>query len=263
MGSMERPDVEQVSGLSPVISIEQKTVSKNPRSTVGTITEVYDFMRLLFARAGEAYSYETGKKMVQFTDEQIIEHILTQFDEKKAVILSPLVRSRKGHYRELFEQLHKKGYLKVRVDGEIVNIEPGMQLDRYKIHDIEAVVDRLKINEANILRIRSAIQMAMQQGNGLMFLLDVETNKLLPFSKKLMCPDTGISYDEPSPNAFSYNSPYGYCPACKGIGYTQEMDLKLVIPNDKKSINEGGLAPRRNIARYRHFSSVKKNCEAL
>ncbi len=243
IGNMERPDVEQISGLSPVISIEQKTTGRNPRSTVGTITEIYDFLRLLFARIGEAYSYETGEKMVRYTEEQMKERISQQFDGKKVVLLAPLVRGRKGHYRELFEQIRKQGYAKVRVDGEILDITPAMQVDRYKVHDIEAVVDRLKIGDDRRDRLNSSLQIALKMGNGLIFLMDADTGVVTAFSKHLMDPKSGISYEEPSPNSFSFNSPYGACPVCNGLGEVNEVDITKVIPDDSKCINEGAIAP--------------------
>lgn len=243
IGNMERPDVEQISGLSPVISIEQKTTGRNPRSTVGTITEIYDFLRLLFARIGEAYSYETGEKMVRYTEEQMKEQISQQFDGKKVVLLAPLVRGRKGHYRELFEQIRKQGYAKVRVDGEILDITPAMQVDRYKVHDIEAVVDRLKIGDDRKDRLNSSLQIALKMGNGLIFLMDADTGVVTAFSKHLMDPKSGISYEEPSPNSFSFNSPYGACPVCNGLGEVNEVDITKVIPDDSKCINESAIAP--------------------
>ncbi len=243
IGNMERPDVEQISGLSPVISIEQKTTGRNPRSTVGTITEIYDFLRLLFARIGEAYSYETGERMMRYTEEQMKERISQQFDGRKVVLLAPLVRGRKGHYRELFEQIRKQGYAKVRVDGEILDITPAMQVDRYKVHDIEAVVDRLKIGADRKDRLNSSLQIALKMGNGLIFLMDADTGAVTAFSKHLMDPKSGISYEEPSPNSFSFNSPYGACPTCNGLGEVNEVDIAKVIPDDSKSINEMAIAP--------------------
>jgi excinuclease ABC subunit A len=218
MGEMERPDVDKISGLSPVISIEQKTTNRNPRSTVGTVTEVYDFMRLLFARASEAYSYETGKKMVKFTDEEIIADVYKKYPNKKITILAPIVRGRKGHYRELFEETRKKGFVKVRIDGELKDLVPKLQVDRYKIHDIEIVVDRLVVSNEMKMRMLQSIQQSLQIGKGLVFALVHEPDKLVQYSKKLMCAETGISYEEPSPNTFSFNSPYGACPGCKGLG---------------------------------------------
>ncbi|MGB0886022.1 MAG: excinuclease ABC subunit UvrA [Chitinophagales bacterium] len=243
LGGLERPDVDKITGLSPVISIEQKTVGKNPRSTVGTITEIYDFLRLLFARASDAYSYKTGQKMVQFSEDQIAEKIKTNFDDKKIVVLAPLVRNRKGHYRELFESLIKKGYLKVRVDGHIIDLEPKMQLDRYKIHDIEAVVDRMRVKEETKQRLNKSIEEALKIGDGLMYVLDVDKKHVLPFSKNLMDADSGLSYDKPSPNSFSFNSPYGMCKNCKGLGFTMQVSEEAMIPDPKLSIARGGLAP--------------------
>ena len=248
IGEMERPDVEQITGLSPVISIEQKTTGRNPRSTVGTVTEVYDFLRLLFARAGEAYSYVTGKKMVKYTEEQIIQNMLERFAGQKIALLAPIIRSRKGHYRELFEQVRKQGYTKVRVDGEIVEITPGMQLDRYKIHDVEIVVDRLKIGDDRGERLTESIGIALRLGDGLMQVLELDqasnpTGTVHNYSKNLMCPDSGISYDEPSPNTFSFNSPYGMCPHCKGLGEVNEVEMALVVPDPEKTINEIAIVP--------------------
>ncbi len=241
IGNIERPDVEQITGLSPVISIEQKTTSRNPRSTIGTTTELYDFLRLLYARLGEAYSYNTGERMVSYTEEQIIQKLVTQYSENSIIILAPLVRGRKGHYRELFQDLTKKGYLKVRVDGEIIDIVPKMQLDRYKIHDVELVVDRLKVQEKDIQRLRTSVQTALNFGNDLIFIQNWETKKTETFSKALICPTTGISYEEPSPNTFSFNSPYGSCPTCKGIGSVKKADIRKIITDDSKSIEEGGI----------------------
>lgn len=243
MGEMERPDVDKISGLSPVISIEQKTTNRNPRSTVGTVTEVYDFMRLLFARASDAYSYETGKKMVKFTDEEILADIYKKYPNKKITILAPIVRGRKGHYRELFEETRKKGFVKVRIDGEIKDLVPKLQVDRYKIHDIEIVVDRLVVNSEMRLRMLQSIQQSLQIGKGLVFALVHEPDKLIQYSKKLMCADTGISYEEPSPNTFSFNSPYGACPGCKGLGQQHAINLEAVIPDATISIAEGGIVP--------------------
>lgn len=242
LGGMERPDVDKISGLSPVIAIEQKTTSKNPRSTVGTITEIYDFMRLLFARTGEAYSYVTGKKMERMSEDQMLRNILQQFDGKPVNILAPVVKGRKGHYRELFEQIRKQGYLKVRVDGEIVDLAPKMQLDRYKIHDIEMVIDRLVVTEKDSKRLYSSIQAALKTAKGIIKISDQENNEFF-FSKYLMDPVSGISYDEPQPNTFSFNSPYGACERCDGLGYIYEIEEASVIPNPKLSIMQGGLAP--------------------
>lgn len=243
LGDMERPDVDKITGLSPVISIEQKTTNKNPRSTVGTVTEVYDFLRLLFARIGEAYSYNTGKKMVKWSEEEIVENIYTRFSAKKIVVLAPLIRGRKGHYRELFEEVRKKGFLKIRIDGEIKDLVPKMQVDRYKIHDIELVVDRLAADPEQKVRVSESVQKALQLGNGLLFLLLNDEQKLVQYSRQLMCEESGISYEEPSPNAFSFNSPYGACPVCKGLGNVYQVNLEAIVPDKKLSINEGGIAP--------------------
>ncbi len=242
LGGMERPDVDKLSGLSPVISIEQKTTSKNPRSTVGTITEVYDFMRLLFARAGEAFSYVTGKKMERMSDDQVIERILTEFEGQALNILAPVVKGRKGHYRELFEQIRKQGYVKVRVDGEILDLVPKMQVDRYKIHDIEIVVDRLKVEREDKKRLQTSVMQAMKTAKGIIK-VSTKDNQEQFYSRYLMDAESGISYDEPQPNTFSFNSPYGACPTCDGLGYIFEIDKSAVIPDKKLSIQKGGLAP--------------------
>jgi excinuclease ABC subunit A len=243
MGDIERPDVDKITGLSPVISIEQKTTNRNPRSTVGTITEIYDFLRLLYARAGEAFSFVSGQKMVRYTDNQIIDLILENYSEKTIYILAPLVRARKGHYRELFEHIRKQGFLKVRVDGEVSEISFGMQVDRYKIHDIEAVIDTIKVNDKSLTRLTSSIQTALRQGKGALMTMQITSKNARFYSRLLMDPETGIAYDEPEPNSFSYNSPYGYCPRCKGLGYISEIDLVKVIPDLSKSIRKGGIAP--------------------
>lgn len=242
LGGMERPDVDKISGLSPVIAIEQKTTSKNPRSTVGTITEIYDFMRLLYARTADAYSYVTGKKMERMSEDQMLRSILQQFDGKAVNILAPVVKGRKGHYRELFEQIRKQGYLKVRVDGEIVDLTPKMQLDRYRIHDIEMVVDRLNVTDKDSKRLYSSIQSALKIAKGIIKIADQDNNEFF-FSKYLMDPESGISYDEPQPNTFSFNSPYGACERCDGLGSIYEIDESSVIPDPKLSIMKGGLAP--------------------
>jgi len=242
MGGMERPDVDKVSGLSPVIAIEQKTTSKNPRSTVGTITEIYDFMRLLYARVADAYSYNTGEKMERMSEDQILQNIFNKFDGVAVNILAPVVKGRKGHYRELFEQIRKQGYVKVRVDGEIKDISAKMQVDRYKIHDIEVVIDRLIIDVKDKKRLLDSLQIAMKMGKGVIKISDKDNN-VAHFSKFLMCPTTGISYDEPQPNSFSFNSPYGACERCDGLGYIFVVDKESVIPNPKLSILNGGLAP--------------------
>ena len=243
VGDMERPDVDKITGLSPVISIEQKTTNKNPRSTVGTITEIYDFLRLLYARVGEAYSYNTGKKMVKFSEEEIVSNIFLKFKNKKISLLAPLVRGRKGHYRELFEDIRKKGYLKVRIDGEVKDLVPKMQIDRYKIHDIEVVVDRLAVTDDMKVRLSQSVQKTLQVGKDLMFLLINDDNKTVQYSKQLMCEDTGISYEEPSPNAFSFNSPYGACPTCKGLGTVYTIDMEEVLPDNTKSVKGGAIVP--------------------
>jgi excinuclease ABC subunit A len=243
IGDMERPDVDKITGLSPVISIEQKTTNKNPRSTVGTVTEVYDFFRLLFARIGHAYSYNTGKRMVKWSEEEIVENIFTRFEGQKITLLAPLIRGRKGHYRELFEDMRKKGYLKVRIDGEIKDIVPKMQVDRYKIHDIELVVDRLEVTGDLKARLSQSVQQTLKLGKDLMFVAKASSNAITSYSKLLMCEDTGISYEEPSPNSFSFNSPYGACPVCRGLGTTFHVNLEAVIPDNELSINEGGIAP--------------------
>jgi excinuclease ABC subunit A len=243
IGDMERPDVDKITGLSPVISIEQKTTNKNPRSTVGTITEIYDFLRLLYARAGEAFSYNTGKRMTRFSEEEIMAHIFSNFPKKKLVILAPIIRGRKGHYRELFEQLRKQGYLKVRVDGEILELKERMQVDRYKIHDIELVVDRIQVQDDARVRISQSVQKALALGKGLMFIMEHDSNKVKQYSRQLMCEETGISYEEPSPNTFSFNSPYGACPRCKGLGTIYQINMDEVLPDRSRSINDGALAP--------------------
>jgi len=242
IGDMERPDVDKITGLSPVISIEQKTTNKNPRSTVGTVTEIYDFLRLLFARIGEAYSYNTSKPMVKWSEEEIVENIFKKHKSKKISLLAPLVRGRKGHYRELFEDVRKKGFLKVRVDGEVKDLVPKMQVDRYKIHDIELVVDRLQVTDDLKARLSQSVQQTLKLGKDLMFLL-VDEKNLVQYSKQLMCEDTGISYEEPSPNSFSFNSPYGACPVCRGLGTMFHVNMDSIIPDPSLSISEGGIAP--------------------
>jgi excinuclease ABC subunit A len=260
IGDMERPDVDKITGLSPVISIEQKTTNKNPRSTVGTVTEIYDFLRLLFARIGEAYSYNTGKPMVKWSEEEIIENIFKKYRNKKISLLAPLVRGRKGHYRELFEDVRKKGFLKVRVDGEIKDLVPKMQVDRYRIHDIELVVDRLQVTDDLKARLGQSVQQTLKLGKDLLFLL-VDESKLVQYSKQLMCEDTGISYEEPSPNSFSFNSPYGACPVCKGLGTMFHVNMESIIPDTSLSINEGGIAPlgeERDAWVFRQVQDVAK-----
>lgn len=259
--NMQRPDVDRISGLSPVISIEQKTTNKNPRSTVGTVTEVYDFMRLLFARASDAYSYNTGKKMVKFSEEEIVNNIFTECYGKHISLLAPVVRGRKGHYRELFEEIRKKGFLKVRIDGEIKDLVPKMQVDRYKTHDIEIVIDRIEVTNDFKLRLSQSVEQAMKLGKDLMFVLLRENNKLLSFSRQLMCYETGISYEEPSPNSFSFNSPYGACPQCKGLGAVYAVNLDAVIPDFSKTIKQGGIVPlgeERQAGVYKEVERIAK-----
>ena len=247
LGGMERPDVDKITGLSPVISIEQKTTNKNPRSTVGTTTEIYDYLRLLYARAGRAHSYMTGEPMVKYTEERVVEMIQEDYAGRRILILAPLVRSRKGHYRELFEAMRRKGYLNIRVDGVMKEITQGMKVDRYKNHDIEVVIDKLEVRgkgqEASFERLKKSVELAMKQGEGLIMILDKDTGEAKFFSKRLMCPTSGISYSDPAPNNFSFNSPQGACPHCKGLGYINEIDLTKVIPNRKQNIHEGGIAP--------------------
>jgi len=243
LGNLERPDVDKITGLSPVISIEQKTTNKNPRSTVGTTTEIYDYLRLLYARAGEAYSYYSGERMVKYTEEQITDLILKDYKAKKIYILAPLVRTRKGHYKELFEQIRKKGYLYVRVDGEVREITHGMKLDRYKNHDIEVVIDKLIVGDKDDKRLKQSIATAMRQGEGLLMVLDFQSENIRHYSKRLMCPVTGLSYKEPAPHNFSFNSPQGACPKCKGLGVVNQIDIEKVIPDRKLSIHDGAITP--------------------
>ncbi len=260
IGNMERPDVDKITGLSPVISIEQKSVNKNPRSTVGTITEIYDFLRLLYARIGEAYSYNTGEKMVRYTEEQITDLILKEFDGKRINILAPAVRGRKGHYRELFEHIRQAGFTRVRVDGEMREIEFGMMVDRYKTHDIEIVVDRIEVHEDSLSRIKKSVQTAFRYGKGLLMVLDNDTQQLRYFSRLLMCPTTGLSYEDPEPNTFSFNSPYGACPKCNGLGEIAVVDKEKLIPNPNLSLRKGGLAPA---GEYKAGSWIFKQLEAI
>ena len=243
LGGLERPDVDKIEGLSPVISIEQKTTNKSPRSTVGTITEIYDFLRLLFSRASDAYSFNTGEKMVSYSDDQIKNLILNDFSDKRIAILAPIIKSRKGHYRELFEQISKQGFLKVRIDGEIKEIEKGMRLDRYKTHDIEVVIDRLIVNDNSAKRLEETIRTALYTGNNMLMVIDVDDENPRYFSRKLMCPSSGIAYPNPEPNTFSFNSPKGACPKCNGLGITNEINFKKVIPNCDTSIKNGGIIP--------------------
>ena len=261
IGEMERPEVEQITGLSPVISIEQKTTSKNPRSTVGTVTEIYDFLRLLFARTAVAYSYVTGKPMVKYNEQQMLDEIYQSFQGKKIQLLAPLIRGRKGHYRELFDHVRKQGYTKVRVDGEILDLKQGMQVDRYKVHDIELVVDRIKVQESRYDRLTQSLGTALRMGNGLVFVLDHDSGDLTTYSKHLMDPTSGLSYEEPSPNTFSFNSPYGMCPTCRGLGTIHQVDLDKVIPDDELSIQKEGikpLGPVRDNATFRQLKKIGK-----
>ena len=248
LGRLERPDVDKITGLSPVISIEQKTTNKNPRSTVGTSTEIYDYLRLLYARAGEAYSYVTGEKMVKYTEDKILELILNGYEGQRIYLLAAVVRTRKGHYKELFETLRRKGYLNVRVDGELREITHGMKLDRYKNHDVEVVIDKLHITEKELKRIKQSLQIAMRQGDGIVMVLNKDGNDLRHFSRRLMCPTSGISYNEPAPNNFSFNSPQGMCPRCKGIGTVNLVDIDLIIPDREQNIHNGGIIP---LGKYR------------
>ncbi|MFO7878734.1 MAG: excinuclease ABC subunit UvrA [Bacteroidota bacterium] len=243
LSKMERPEVDKITGLSPVIAIEQKTTSKNPRSTVGTITEIYDYLRLLYARAGIAYSYKTGAEMVRYSTDQIREIIRNDYNNKKIILLSPVVRGRKGHYQELFERIRQKGFLQVRVDGKITDISPGMMLDRYKIHHVEVVVDKLKINEKSLGRLKKSLELTLDMGEGIAMLYDIENEQTRFFSKHLMCPDTGISYNEPAPHSFSFNSPEGACPKCSGLGVVKDFDPQKIIPNPELSIRQGGITP--------------------
>ena len=261
LGNMERPDVDKITGLSPVISIEQKTTNKNPRSTVGTTTEIFDFLRLLFARAGEAYSYLSGEKMVRYTEEKIIELILEKYQGRRTYILAPLVRNRKGHYKELFEQERRKGYLTVRIDGELREITHGMKLDRYKNHSIELVVDKLVVDKDDERRLQESVKTAMKQGDGQLMILDADTQELRHYSRTLMDPQTGLSYSEPAPHNFSFNSPQGACPRCKGLGYVNIIDREKIIPNDEKSIYEGGIVPLGKYKNTLIFWQIAAICE--
>ncbi|MDR1814960.1 MAG: excinuclease ABC subunit UvrA [Tannerella sp.] len=262
LGNIERPDVDMIKGLSPVISIDQKTTNRSPRSTVGTTTEVYDFLRLLYARAGEAYSYLSGEKMVRYTEEKIIDLILKDYKGKKTYILAPAVHNRKGHYRELFEHIRKKGYLYVRVDGVLQEIKTGMKLDRYKIHSVETVIDKLVVSQADERRLTESVRIAMKQGDGLILLLDADTNNVRYYSRRLMCPVTGLAYSEPAPHNFSFNSPFGSCPRCKGIGTVNIINMKAVVPDPSKSIFNGALEPLgsyRNTLSFLQIEAICKN----
>lgn len=261
LGGMERPDVDKITGLSPVISIEQKTTNRNPRSTVGTTTEIYDFLRLLYARAGDAYSYLTGEKMVKYTEEQILELILERYIGKKIYLLAPVVRNRKGHYKELFEQINKKGYISVRVDGVIREIIPGMRLDRYKMHSIEVLIDKLAVSNKFADNLKTSLRTAMKQGDGLIMIQDVDTSDVRHFSRQLMCPTTGLSYSEPAPHTFSFNSPHGACPRCKGLGIVNRIDMDKIVPKPQLSIYAGGIAPLGKYKNSLFFWQIEAICE--
>jgi len=261
LGNIERPDVDKITGLSPVISIEQKTTNRNPRSTVGTTTEIYDFLRLLYARAGEAYSYLSGEKMVKYTEEQILNLILEDYQGKKIYMLAPLVRNRKGHYKELFEQTRKKGYLNVRVDGELREIIHGMKLDRYKMHSIEVVIDKMVVSASDGRRLKESLRLAMKQGDGLVLILDAETNEVRHYSRRLMCPVTGLSYSEPAPHNFSFNSPHGACPKCKGLGKVNILDMEKIVPNPSLSIHQGGIVALGKHKNSLIFWQIEALCE--
>lgn len=261
LGNMERPDVDKITGLSPVISIEQKTTNRNPRSTVGTTTEIYDFFRLLYARAGEAYSYLSGEKMVKYTEEQVIDLILSKYEGKKTYLLAPVVRNRKGHYKELFEQIRKKGYVNVRVDGELKEVVHGMKLDRYKMHSIEIVIDKLVVSAADERRLKESLRVAMKQGDGLIMVLDAESGELRHYSRRLMCPVTGLSYSEPAPHNFSFNSPHGACPKCKGLGVVNLMDMDKIVPDKSLSIYQGGIVPLGKYKNSLIFWQIEAICQ--
>ena len=261
LGNMERPDVDKVTGLSPVISIEQKTTNKNPRSTVGTTTEIYDFLRLLYARAGEAWSYLSGEKMVKYTEEQVLHLILERYKGKRTYILAPVVRNRKGHYKELFEQLRKKGYLNVRVDGEMREIIHGMKLDRYKMHNVEVVIDKLIVSDSDERRLKESLQVAMKQGDGLILVLDADSGEARHYSKRLMDPVTGLSYSEPAPHNFSFNSPQGACPKCKGLGQVNLLDMEKIVPDPSVSIYNGGVVALGKYKNTLIFWQIEAICQ--
>ena len=261
LGNMERPDVDKVTGLSPVISIEQKTTNKNPRSTVGTTTEIYDFLRLLYARAGEAWSYLSGEKMVKYTEEQVLHLILERYKGKRTYILAPVVRNRKGHYKELFEQLRKKGYLNVRVDGEMREIIHGMKLDRYKMHNVEVVIDKLIVSDSDERRLKESLQVAMKQGDGLILVLDADSGEARHYSKRLMDPVTGLSYSEPAPHNFSFNSPQGACPKCKGLGQVNLLDMEKIVPDPSVSIYNGGIVALGKYKNTLIFWQIEAICQ--
>src|SRR5659263_379378 len=259
LGNMERPDVDEITGLSPVISIEQKTTNKNPRSTVGTITEIYDFLRLLYARAADAYSWESGEKMVKYTDDQILELVAAKYDGKKIYILAPLIKGRKGHYKELFEQLRRKGFLYARINGELKEIVPGLKLDRYKSHFIELVIDKFHAGHVTEKRLHDAVQLALDQGDGIMMVLQADDNTHRYFSRHLMCPVTGLSYNEPAPHTFSFNSPQGSCPRCNGLGTINQIDINKIIPNPDLSIKKSAilpLGPYRNVLIFWQLEAI-------
>ena len=258
LGGMERPDVDKISGLSPVISIEQKTTNKNPRSTVGTVTEIYDYLRLLYARAGEAFSYETGEKMVKYTEDDVMRLLLEQYNGKRIFLLAPVVQSRKGHYRELFESIRKKGYLYVRVDGEIVEVTEGMKVDRYKNHDIEVVIDKLAVNDKDEERLKKSLEVAMKMGEGQVMVVDKETSALKHFSKKLMCPTTGLCYRDPAPNNFSFNSPQGACPHCKGLGIVPAVNMESVDYQEMANYVQSLSIDEQNVCAEKWSESVEK-----
>lgn len=261
LGSMERPDVDKITGLSPVISIEQKTTNKNPRSTVGTTTEIYDFFRLLYARAGEAYSYQSGEKMVKYTEEQVLQLILDKYNGRKSYLLAPLVRNRKGHYKELFEQIRKKGYINVRVDGELKEIFHGMKLDRYKMHSIEVVVDKMVVSASDERRLKESLKIAMKLGDGLVMVLDADSGEARHYSRRLMCPVTGLSYSEPAPHNFSFNSPHGACPKCKGLGQVNLLDMEKIVPDPSLSIYSGGIIALGKYKNSLIFWQIEAICE--
>ena len=262
LGGLERPKVDQITGLSPVISIEQKTISKNPRSTVGTITEVHDFLRLIYARAADAFSLQTGEAMIRFTDEEILNRMLQDYHGQRILLLAPLVKGRKGHYRELFESVMKQGYVRARIDGVLVELEPGMRLDRYKVHDIEVVIDRLEVRLDDEERLLRSIKTALNLGKGNMGVTVHGENAVRHFSRHLMCPTTGDAYPDPEPNLFSFNSPYGACPQCNGLGEVAEAELSLIIPDDSKSIQKGGIAPLGDIKGNRTMQVIQALLDA-
>ena len=257
MGILEKPEVESISGLSPIIAIEQKTTGNNPRSTVGTITEIYDFLRLLYARASTAYSPETGKPMIRYTDEQIVSLIMENYQDRKCYLLAPVVRGRKGHYKELLEQMRKRGYTQVRIDGELCELNEVTALDRYKAHFIELVIDRLKPSQKDEKRIKSSVMSALNFGKGSLAVMDMETGVVNHFSKHLVCPDTGISLAEPAPHSFSFNSPQGYCPHCKGLGIIVDVNMETIIPNRSISIADGGIVPLGKIRETKKFDVIR------